>query len=87
MDKGFQRNSILLALHAIAPGSFAEQAILHAVQAAGYPRMDEPSLKRDLEYLKDKGLVVSAPAVLNKGQTRWRITAAGTDHLEEHGFA
>lgn len=84
--KQLTREGILGDLAAVRPSTVPANTLLQGRRYAGIP-LSEAQLTNELDYLIDKGLVEKTAAALSAGAKRYRITAAGIDHLEAEGLA
>lgn len=48
-------------------------------------QLELPELRRELQYLEDKGLACTPVKIMSPENKTWRITAAGRDYLAQHG--
>jgi hypothetical protein len=57
--------------------------LLQMARSEGRPRLAPETLAAELQYLEDKGLIVSVLKTISPENRAWRITATGRDHLAE----
>ena len=81
----FEREQIRLCLlrhlDAAANGAFpiSTTLLLQFIRNEGFPQLDEPVLRGELQYLEDKGLIVKCPNTISPENPHWRISADGRD--------
>lgn len=85
-QKQLTREGILCDLAAARPATLPLGTLLQGRRVAGIPTTLE-QLQGELGYLADKDLVEETASALSAGAKRYRITAAGIDHLEAEGLA
>lgn len=61
-------------------------ALLRQLLAAEGMPCSADDIEAELLYLEDKGLVARSPKIISPELRAWRITAAGRDHVAEHGI-
>jgi len=74
------RLSLLRYLNEAAPFGLGEPLLLQCLRCEGWTALDQ-DLVRELNYLRDKGLVESVPKIISPENSSWRITAGGRDFL------
>lgn len=80
------RLSLLQQLREVgADSSLPLSTIVLGARLAGFT-VSEEIVRGELVYLLDKGCVATPQKTISPENKRWRITAAGTDHLAENGF-
>lgn len=77
------RNNLLHQLDAVAPSALPVPQLKVGAQIMGF-LPSTPELDAELQYLADKGLVVAEDKAISPENKRWRITAAGRDHVAAH---
>lgn len=77
------RQNLLRQLDAAAPVALPMPQLSVGALVRGFTPTDG-ELAADLQYLADKGLVVAADKTVSPENKRWRITAAGCDHVAEN---
>ncbi len=80
------RRSILCQLDAAMPNGLPVDTIHQGVRFAGFDKVEQDRVERELETLKLKGFVTFKRDPINRAIKRWSLTGAGIDFLEETGF-
>lgn len=75
------REAILRTLDAAPAGRGLTPEVVSALLPRFAATATPDEVRRELDYLKDKGLAEPLPAPLNPKAAPWRITAAGRDLL------
>ena len=75
------RNHLLLALEASGPYSPTLPVLRVNLRVAGHPHVTDEEIAAELAYLRDKGMAAPETKAVSPENARWRITAAGRDHL------
>lgn len=60
--------------------------IVQYLRSEGFRTMSRDEVTAELQYLQDKGFMVSEPKPLSPEVKVWRATAAGRDYLAEQGM-
>ena len=55
-------------------------------KTAGFPKVTEDQVAAEVQYLADKGLLVSVDKRISPENTAWRITADGRDFLAQQNL-
>jgi hypothetical protein len=58
--------------------------LLQFARAEGRHKLIEDDLVPEIEYLEDKGLIVSVMKTISPENRAWRITAAGRDFIAQN---
>ena len=86
-DRERFRNALLAQLDRASAMGLAVRTLVIGARTAGFRTADDEAVRRELEYLGDKGLAKKADKTLSPENQRWRITAEGRDYLAVHGLA
>jgi len=79
------RARILDQLEAASGFGLGAGVILRGLRCAGFHHLEELHIRRELQYLVDKGLVADVAKRISPEVRRWRITAEGRDLLASGG--
>ena len=79
------RERILLFLHDAPRIGLIAETLRAGLTNSGYV-LDEAHVARELEYLRDKGLIGSRASELSAGSLRYALTSKGTEYLEAQGL-
>lgn len=74
------RQNLLSQLDAVAPSALPVPSLLVGAKIGGFKPTDQ-EIQAELTYLEDLGLIVAAAKAISPENKRWRITAAGRDHV------
>ena len=61
----------------------SEALLCQMAKAEGRPRLTQPEVRAELEYLEDKGLAARIGKTISPENRAWRLTAAGRDHYAD----
>lgn len=62
------------------------EALVRGAKLVGFPFVDELTIRAELSYLTDKGLIVADEKRISPEVRRWRLSASGWDFLAEEGL-
>ncbi len=79
------RRAILAQLEAAYPASMPEESMLSVLKLCGF-EVDGAELKRQCQYLCERGFVRFVSSKISPSQTRTRITPEGVDYIQSGGF-
>lgn len=79
------RRAALLQLEAAFPAGLSPSVLLEGLRLSGFG-CDLRSLERELEYLRQKGLVDLRPSRISPSSVRASLTCDGADYLESGEF-
>lgn len=85
-EKQIAREKLLLQLYDASPAALALDTLLRNVQLVANARILDFEVERELAHLVSKGFAEETTTELSRGLKRWRITAPGTELLEELGL-
>ncbi len=77
------RETILRAFQAAAGCGLGLTTLDVTLRACGFKHFDAAQVEADLQYFMDKGFIAEVPKSHSLGNRLWRITAAGTDDVEQ----
>lgn len=81
------RQEILTQLYGYRPAARDAERMAQTARREGeLPDATPAEFSREAAYLLGKNLVEADPEVIAAGHVRWRITAAGIDHMEAKGL-
>ena len=79
------RRAVLLQLYAVFPADLPPSTILEGLRLAGFDcGLDD--VQRNLEYLRQKGLVEMRPSRISVSSVRASLTSEGEEYLESGEF-
>jgi hypothetical protein len=79
------QEKIVRLCHAAGRLGLPEERIKRALIKDGYG-VDDPTLERNLRYLKSKGWIEEVEKDLRPDRRRWQTTAAGDEYLMRQGL-
>jgi hypothetical protein len=80
------RNNLLLQLASASTMGLTVKTLALGAHAAGLPAEAE-TVRAEVEYLHDKGLLIDAVKTISPENRRHRITADGRDYLATQNLA
>jgi hypothetical protein len=80
------RNNLLIQLEAGGTRGVPLSTLHLGAQIASF-RVTKEQLADEVSYLEDKGFAAPVEKAVSPENRRYRITAAGRDHLAEEGLA
>lgn len=83
-ERDLLRQNILIQLHEAQVGT-APATLRIGAEANGF-RVGIEDINRECTHLAGHGLCALERSRLSKGRVLFRLTSAGTDHLEEEGL-
>ena len=84
-DRLMLRRAALLQLEAAFPAGLSPSVVLEGLRLTGF-ECDLRELGRELEYLRQKGLVELRPSRISPSSVRASLTCEGADYLESGEF-
>jgi hypothetical protein len=80
------RETVLRAFKAAAGCGLSLTTLEVTLRVCGFKGVEAGEIEAEVQYFMDKGFVAEVPKSHSLGNRIWRITAAGTDDLEQRGM-